>query len=333
MTEPLQAPAPAIGSSTFSAIGTTNRVLTTDPGVLAEAVLTAKDHLATLDEAVSRFRPDSEVSRLAIRAAHGPAWAFASPVLATYLRAALRAAELTDGLVDPTVGTAVVASGYDADLDLVRARDHAVGATPADAPAAVPGWRAVTLDEATDRVTVPQGCLLDLGASAKGEAADTIAGLLAGRLPGGFLVSLGGDIAVSGEIPEGGWRVGVEDASGRVVQVVTSTGQAIATSSTRLRTWSAADGPRHHIVDPRTGRTAAAVWAQVTCAGATALEANAASTAAVVLGDEAPSWLAARGIPARLEGVDGSVHLTAGWPEPSEGTEAADTSKAAGDRS
>jgi thiamine biosynthesis lipoprotein len=176
----------------------------------------------------------------------------------------------------------------------------------------------VRIDDATDAVSVPQSCLLDLGASAKGYAADTIADLLARRLPGGFLVSLGGDIAVSGEMPDGGWRIGIEDADGRTVQVVTSTGQAIATSSTRLRTWLAGDGTRHHIIDPRTGTTAPTTWAQVTCAAASALEANAASTAAVVLGESAPSWLDEHGIPARLDALDGSMRTTAGWPDPEE---------------
>jgi thiamine biosynthesis lipoprotein len=307
----------AIGSSTFSAIGTTNRILTTEPGVIAEAVLIAQDHLAELDAAASRFRDDSEVSRLAARAAHGPTWAFASPVFAAYLRAALRAAALTDGLVDPTVGAAVVATGYDADMDVVRARGAWTGTDPA---ASVPGWRSVALDEATDKVSVPQGCLIDLGCSAKGHAADTIARMLAERLPGGFLVSLGGDIAVSGTVPDGGWRVGVEDADGRTVQVVTTTGQAIATSSTRLRTWGADGATRHHIVDPRTGGTASATWSQVSCAGVSALEANAASTAAVVLGPDAPDWLTAHAIPARLDALDGTVVLTAGWPAPAKDT-------------
>ncbi len=305
-------PPDSAASSTFRAIGTTNRVLATDARSIAEATLTAQDHLAELDLALSRFRDDSEVSRLAARAVDGPAWAFASPVFAAYLRAALRAARLTDGLVDPTVGSAVVASGYDADMDVVRARDGFA----ATAPAAVPGWRSVTIEDATDRVSVPRGCLLDLGASAKGHAADLIAARLAERLPGGFLVSLGGDIAVSGPAPHGGWRVGVEDADGRTLQVVTTSGQAIATSSTRLRAWVADGGPRHHIVDPRTGTTAPAAWAQVSCAGATALEANAASTAAVVLGPQAVAWLEARGIPARLDGLDGSVRVTSGWPAP-----------------
>lgn len=302
-------------SSAFRAIGTTNRILATDPGALAEATALAQNHLAELDAAVSRFRPDSEVCVLASRARSGPASALASPTFAAYLRAALRAARITDGLVDPTVGAAVVANGYDADLDEVRARPARAAAHGAP----VPGWWTVDLDGATDRVTVPAGCLIDLGATAKAHAADTIADLLAARLPGGFLVNLGGDLAVSGEAPGSGWQIGVEAADGTIVQVVTGTGQAFATSSTRLRTWDTSEGRRHHIVDPRTGATADTPWAQVTCAASSALEANAASTAAVVLGADAPAWLSAHGIPARLDGVDGSVVLTPGWPDVEEG--------------
>jgi thiamine biosynthesis lipoprotein len=304
--------AAVVASTTFRAIGTTNRILATDPQSLGEATALAQDHLAALDAAVSRFRADSEVSRLSAGARTRPASILASPVFAGYLRAALHAARITDGLVDPTVGSAVVASGYDADMDEVRARPELL---PTEA-APVPGWRTVRIDDATDRVSVPAGCLLDLGATAKAHAADTIARLLAARLPGGFLVNLGGDIAVSGAPPQGGWQVGVETADGEVAQVVTSTGQAFATSSTQLRTWATASGARHHIIDPRTGTTASTTWAQVTCAGASALEANAASTAAVVLGPEAPAWLSAHGIPARLDALDGSVHVTPGWPDP-----------------
>lgn len=335
----------------FRAIGTTNRILATDLAVLPEATAIARDYLDALDRAVSRFRTDSEVCRLAVSAAAGPASALMSPTFAQALRAGLYAAALTDGLVDPTVGSAVIASGYDADLDLVQAR---AGFEVSDA-GPVPGWRSVRIDDA-DRLTVPAGCVIDLGATAKAFAADTIAAMLADQLPGGFLVNLGGDLAVSGRIPDGGWRVGVQTADGGTAQVVTTTGQAMATSSTRLRTWRvrhpglvpnlagrgqddnpAGHGPdpkraagaldddassrrtgatAHHIVDPRTGRTSSAVWAQVTCAGVTALEANAASTAAIVLGLDAPTWLEQRGIPARLDAGDGQVRLTAGWPAP-----------------
>lgn len=305
-----------ITSSTFRAIGTTHRILVTDPAALAQATLIAKDHLADLDLAASRFRPDSEVSRLAARAEHGPATTWASPVFVAYLRAALHAARITDGLVDPTVGRGVVASGYDGDIDSVRARTTYAAGT---AGAAVPGWQSVTIDEATDAVRVPQGCLIDLGATAKAYAADNIAARLAERLPGGFLVNLGGDIAVSGVAPQGGWRIGVEAADGSILQVIVSTGQAVTTSSTRLRTWTLqGESTGHHILDPRTGRTAATIWAQVTCVAANALEANAASTAAIILGLDAPDWLQRNGIPARLDGIDGTMVTTPGWPDPRE---------------
>jgi thiamine biosynthesis lipoprotein len=97
---------------------------------------------------------------------------------------------------------------------------------------------------------------------------------------------------------------------------VVSSGQAVATSSTRRRTWTADGEQRHHIVDPRTGRTASTAWSQVTCAGVSALEANAASTAAVVLGSDAPEWLAGHGIPARLDADLGQAVVTPGWPNP-----------------
>jgi thiamine biosynthesis lipoprotein len=158
--------------------------------------------------------------------------------------------------------------------------------------------------------------MLDLGATAKAYAADLIAARLGRELRGGFLVNLGGDIAVSGLLPVGGWDIGVEDEHGVVRQVVVSSGHAVATSSTRRRTWTADGEQRHHIVDPRTGRTASTAWSQVTCAGVSALEANAASTAAVVLGSEAPEWLAGHGIPARLDADLGRAVVTPGWPNP-----------------
>jgi thiamine biosynthesis lipoprotein len=309
-----------VGTS-FRAIGTTIRLVATDPRSLAEATRLTREHLDALDRAASRFREDSEVSRLARAAVRGPASVLASPVLAASVRAALRAARLTDGLVDPTVGRAVEASGYDDDMEVVRARTDG-GGWFTDRTAEVPGWRAVTIDPVTDRVEVPRGCLVDLGATAKAHAADVVADRLAERLPGGFLVNLGGDIALSGETPEGQWQIAVEAADGGTLQVIAlGSGQAVATSSTRLRAWSTEDGgTRHHILDPRTGRTAASTWAQVTCVAANALEANAASTAAVVLGEDAPAWLEAHRIPARLD-ADERVVTTSGWPDPTEGVD------------
>jgi thiamine biosynthesis lipoprotein len=88
----------------------------------------------------------------------------------------------------------------------------------------------------------------------------------------------------------------------------------VASSGVRVRRWRTASGEMHHILDPRTGRPARTPWSTVTVAGATCLDANAASTAAIVLGPAAPGWLAERGLPARLSRLDGSTVCVAGWP-------------------
>ncbi len=303
-TEPLTA--------SFTAIGTTNRILVTDGSSLPAAVEIAKAHLAELDKAVSRFRDDSEVTRLSRMAESGGAWYFGSPLFNDHLDAAIHAARISGGLVDFTVGAAVIASGYDADLDIVRARS---AYSLPEGPVPGPGWERVSRG-AAGRVSTPRGTVLDFGATAKAHAADTIAGLLGSALPGGFLVNLGGDIATAGPPPAGGWRVAIEAADGGLRQVVAITDQGIATSSTQLRRWRTDAGTVHHIVDPRTGRTAAAVWAHVTCVAATALEANTASTASIVLGEDAPAWLNRNLVAARLERPDGTVVLTSDWPLP-----------------
>lgn len=313
LTMPRETSTASIAESDFRAIGTSCRVLVTEPTVLDAATAMARDHLAELDAAASRFRPDSEVSRLAALAVAGPASRLVSFLLADYLRAALEMADLTDGLVDPSVGAAVIASGYDADIDEIRASAASRGGEPVP----VPGWRSIRISEA-NVVSVPQGMVIDLGATAKAHAADTIARRLAARFRGGFLVNLGGDIAISGDVPEDGWNIGVELADGREAQVIRSDGSAVCTSSTRLRTWTSGGRTRHHIIDPRTGTSADAVWASVTCAAPSAIVANAMSTAAIVLGADAPAWLEAKGVTARLDGADGTLTLVNGWPHPEE---------------
>jgi thiamine biosynthesis lipoprotein len=130
-------------SAAFRAIGTVHRILVTERRVVAQATDLAREHLADLDVAVSRFRPDPEVRRLAAAAEQGDAWCIASPVFGAALAAGLRAAALTDGLVDPTVGAAVAHTGYDADLDIVRSRE---ARTAADArPAGDAGRSRVAL--------------------------------------------------------------------------------------------------------------------------------------------------------------------------------------------
>jgi thiamine biosynthesis lipoprotein len=88
----------------------------------------------------------------------------------------------------------------------------------------------------------------------------------------------------------------------------------LATSSTTIRRWFAEGAERHHIVDPRTARSAPEIWRTASVAAATCVDANAASTAAIVLGEAAPAWLARTGLAARLVRRDGEVVGIAGWP-------------------
>lgn len=291
----------------FAAIGTTCRVLVTDRFAALRAAEIALHDVDELDWAASRFRPDSELRRFT----HDGLPHRVSVALGEVVAAALRAAALTDGLVDPTVGAALAALGYDADLDEVRARgDSSVRPCPS-----IPTWRSIRYDASLHLLALPPGCELDFGASAKALLADRIAARIHTETGSGVLVDLGGDIATAGPLPDQGWRIGVQAAAGEMLQTVIGEGTAFATSSTALRTWCSGGVQRHHIFDPRTLAPAPTVWQQVTVAGSSALEANSASTAAVVLGADAPSWLTARGLPALLVAPDGSRRHTDGWPE------------------
>ena len=293
-----------------SALGTTALLAVTEPDALEAAERVLHAELAAIDAACSRFRPDSEISRLHVTAGAATP---VGPLLAEALTVALRAAEQTDGIVDPTVGHAVRALGYDRDFSELDPD----GADPLPAPQAAPGWWRVGWDGAT--AVLPRGVALDLGATAKALSADRIATAAATATRVGVLVSLGGDVRVAGPAPDEGWRIAVGDDHERVLVdpelVVSIAAGGLATSSTTRRAWRRGGRTVHHIVDPRTGDVPASRWRTVSVAAATCVDANTASTAAVVLGEAAPDWLADRRLPARLVDVDGAVTTTAGWPE------------------
>nr|WP_301332168.1 FAD:protein FMN transferase [Petropleomorpha daqingensis] len=285
----------------------------TDPAALDEARAVLTGHLADVDLACSRFRPDSELTALDDAAG---SWTDVSPLLAELLATALRAARLTDGDVDPTVGAALAGLGYDRDVRLLRPVDGVVVAVPA------PGWNSVELDRTAGRVRVPDGVRLDLGATAKAWTADTAAAVIARRTGAGCLVSLGGDIAVAGSAPAGGWRIRVEDVTGDPdappsgpSTTVTIADGGLATSSTRARRWRRGGTELHHLLDPRTGLPAAPAWRTVSVAAGSCVDANTVSTAAIVRGHAVWPWLHRIGVPVRLVTVDGQVVTSGGWPQ------------------
>lgn len=313
-----------------------------EPGALACARREIGRVLVAVDLACSAYRPDSDLSR--VNAAAGRPVRVGRAFLAV-LQTALRVARATDGRVDPAVGRVTLpppgAPAPDGADDAGPAAGHAgrAGRTwcggRAEAhvpeprtrePGRVPGgatWRSVSVDLARGTVSVPSGCALDLGAIGKAFAADRAARRAARVTGTGVLVALGGDLAAAGPAPEGGWRVRVADDHRRGPDGALPPGQdvalpgpcGLATSSLTVRRRELPDGGwAAHVVDPRSGLPVRGPWRTVSVCAATCVDANAASTAALVIGAGAVDWLAASGMPARLVHADGWTREVAGWP-------------------
>jgi thiamine biosynthesis lipoprotein len=305
-------PAEAVAGETFHGFGTTVGAWTTDPA-LVDAVL---DHLRAWVEEVeagcSRFRGDSDISR-ANAGAGAPVAVGRTLIDAT--AAAIRMAELTDGLCDPTVGNAVIGAGYD------RTFEDVVAHGPGPEGPAQPGgaWRALRLDPEASTITVPDGFRLDLGGSAKGWAVDVALraldeSVLAGHPGAGICISAGGDLAVAGTPPAPGWPVAVRehlDAAGDDDAQLFLVRGAVATSGATARRWQRGEAIGHHIIDPRSGRPGQSPWRLVTVFSDSCLVADAAASTAWLLGRAAPDWLAGLGLGGRLVDAGGAV-VTAG---------------------
>jgi thiamine biosynthesis lipoprotein len=300
----------SLASVAFPALGTTAVIVAPAPALTA-ARPAVEAEIHAVDAACSRFREDSELSLL--NAAGGRPFP-ASPLLRQALSVALRAARLTDGWVDPTVGTAIRVLGYDRTFARVEQDGGPLRVTVGP----VPGWRLIEVDPASATIRLPASVTLDLGATAKALCADRAARAAADAAGSGVLVNLGGDIAVAGAAPEGGWSVRVTDdhaappdAPGQTVAIADG---GLATSGTAVRRWARGGRSLHHLVDPSTGMPADTPWRTVSVAARSCVDANIASTAAVIMGTRAPEWLEARGLPARLVSVNGQVTTLAGWP-------------------
>jgi FAD:protein FMN transferase len=297
------------GTATWRALGTYVHLSTADQAVLEPARQIATRLLDDVDRTCSRFRADSDL--VAANAGAG-SWTSVDPLLVKAIGAAVEAAAQTDGLVDPTLGHALVAVGYDRDISLVLGQS--TGPAGAPVPARAGAWRDIQRDPA-GAVMVPRGSALDLGATCKAWAADLIVAAIGAQFDSTVVLSLGGDIAVTG--PDG-WPVAITETidDPAPAEVVHLPFGGLATSSTAARRWIRDGVLRHHLIDPRTGEPTNGRWRTVTATGPTCLAANTATTAAIVLGDRAVGWLRDRDIPARLVNTSGRIVRTPRWPEP-----------------
>jgi thiamine biosynthesis lipoprotein len=272
-------------------------------GPAARAV---EELFADWDAVLSRFRPESELSRLNAQAGTPVC---VGPILLRVADAALDAARATGGLFDPTLGRALVDLGYD------RTFEELHDVTPATArPRGGGAWRTMVVDRSARVVTVPPDSALDVGGIAKGMAVDASLDVLRSLGVGSALVSAGGDLAVLG-LPPGGraWDVLVgDDPDGPVVPLVRG---ALATSGCTRRFWLQGDVARHHLVDPGTGRPAVSGLREVTVAAGACRIAETGATAAFVAGPRlGPALLERLGL-AGLLVTDGGETITVGrWP-------------------
>ena len=288
---------------------------------------TFSERLFELDQVASRFRQDSEVMRLSAENAGEPV--SVSELLFDLVEAAMRAATITDGYLDPTVGNSMVGLGYSKDFELVR-RDSADGM---HFQVVLPsGYRTLVLDRVTRSISVPPGTILDLGATAKALVADRICAELEHLYSLACLINHGGDISCSYVGQEFPWMVNLTSdgsldptSDGMLFGIA---GGGLATSSVHSRNWLAGGKSHHHIIDPTNGESAVVDFESITVLAGSALDANIASCGTVAMGHRGLVWLRGMGLPAvvkrtnrtQMDGIarpwNGSeLEFIGDWPE------------------
>jgi len=289
----------------FRAMGTEVHVLLRSARKKEGAQL-VEELFAEWEGLLSRFRPESELSRLN-ESAGRPVRVGA--ILLDAVEAALAAAEATGGLFDPTLHDELVRLGYSRTFDEIET-DQPSGCRRRGGGA----WRRVVVGRDARVVVLPPGCRLDLGGIAKGMAVDAALERLAQHGITPALVSAGGDLAVRG-VPAGAraWHIRVGERLD--APVVALARGALATSGTARRRWRQGSVVRHHLLDPRTGDPADSGLSQVTAAAASCREAEVAATAAFGAGAvRAARLLERNGVSGLLETADGRLIQVGRWP-------------------
>jgi thiamine biosynthesis lipoprotein len=260
----------------------------------ADALDAVEDFFYSVEDRFSRFRVDSELSRM--NRASGSR-VRVSADLCELVELAVRAAEFSGGLFDPAMIGALEAAGYDRSIEWIRQEDSvgkvASPSRPGDQPAWIrPRTHEVQVDHRELTVFLPEGVRIDLGGIAKGWAVDQAAVMLEALGPG--LVNAGGDLRAWGNQPaagdERGWLAAVDDPNhpGTDVAWLWVRDSALATSSTATRRWAGG----HHLIDPRTGRPAETDLVSVTVTAPTVVQAEVAAKVVLILGGTAGmAWL------------------------------------------
>jgi len=273
---------------TFRAMGSEMAVWleTGDPESATTALAQVRTLFESNEQALSRFRLDSELSRLNARSGH---WVVVSDLLWQVLSLALEMSSATGGLFDPTMLNALEQYGYTVTYEQLTFIDLS---GPESGPSYPGQWTAVKLDPARQAVFLPAGMRIDLGGIAKGYTAQQAVDWLRDRGP--CLVDAGGDL-VAGSAPAdfSGWPVAVsspwsnDDRNPVDLCTMWLSNETLATSGIDYRNWQIEGRLVHHLFDPTSGAPALTDGLTLTILAEDAAKAEAWATAALVAGSGA----------------------------------------------
>ncbi len=251
-------------------------VIVDHPDRAVDLMRVAASTIALLEQRWSRFLPDSDVSR--INSSPGRPVQVHETTLDLVGRSVDAWAQ-TGGIFNPTVGTSLIAAGYDrpfADLAPLTNGSERPATSPAD----------IEIHPIPRTVTVPHDVRIDLGGIGKGAAADHTVRVLLAAGARAAMVNLGGDLRADGEGPPDGWEVVLDCPGSDKTQTIRIAAGAVCTSSTVKRRWQSIEGERHHIIEPESGRSTDSDVCTATVVGAEAAQCEVLATSAVAVGHQ-----------------------------------------------
>ncbi|MCP4092627.1 MAG: FAD:protein FMN transferase [Planctomycetes bacterium] len=253
----------------------------------AETLAAIQDALDRVDQRMSTYKPESEISRFALATA-GTAFKVSAET-AMVVREAQRIAALSHGAFDATVMPLVDLWGFG------PATPSGTAPTEDELQATLEicGWKKLTVgDRHTLRKTV-DGLKIDLSAIAKGYGVDAVCEALKEQGWTDYMVEVGGELRTAGKSPSGGaWRIGIDaprdmSNAGQDLQAVLQLGTVAVATSGDYRNFRYVDGERiSHTIDPRYGVPVKHDLASVTVLAPNCMLADALATTCMVLGPE-----------------------------------------------
>ena len=277
-----------------------------DPDKAQKAIQAVMDEMRHIDDTMSPYKPESELSRINQKAADEKL--VISKELFGLIRTSLKFSELTHGAFDITFAS--VGRFYDFRKHLRPNAEEIKANLPKIS------YRHVILDDAHKTIHFSmEGVYIDLGGIAKGWAVDQAAERLGTWGPA--LVDAGGDIRAMGTPQGEPWPIAVQDPlnAARDLETLALAGGAVATSSVGGRRWLRHGRTMHHLIDPRTGEPGRSDLHTVTVVGPSAVRTEVAAKVALILGRrEGTHYLEERRLAGLLVGHDGSIRTVGHLP-------------------